>query len=198
MTSLTYAQLLALGPCESAHGIVTRKLPDWGDRAVDVEEAVARGVTLGHLLWVAMKLEHCKKVATFAADCAERVLPKFEAVFSDDSRPREAISLARSRCDAWRIWAAPDVSKAIWETWPASKAAAKGAVKDAVNAAKAAAKAIDAADAAAFGAVYAAGYAVRVATYAANAADDPAAERAWQRAHFVEVFNDQSYAPSIP
>ena len=36
----------------------------------------------------------------FAADCAERVLPLFEAVFPNDGRPREAIRAAREETDS--------------------------------------------------------------------------------------------------
>jgi hypothetical protein len=37
-----------------------------------------------------------RAVAVWAADCAERVLPLFEAVRPDDPRPREAIEAARA------------------------------------------------------------------------------------------------------
>lgn len=38
-------------------------------------------------------------LARWAADCAERVLPLFEAVEPDDARPREAVAAAR----AWAV-----------------------------------------------------------------------------------------------
>jgi hypothetical protein len=37
-----------------------------------------------------------KTLATWAADCAERVLPNFEAKYPGDTRPRDAISALRA------------------------------------------------------------------------------------------------------
>jgi hypothetical protein len=44
----------------------------------------------------ALSLEDRRLVATWAADCAERVLGVFEAAVADDDRPRDAIARARS------------------------------------------------------------------------------------------------------
>lgn len=185
MISLTHHQFLNLNPSESVREMVTRQLPDWADRAIGFEEAAARGVKLDHLLWVAERLGHSERLVAFAVDCAERALPKFEATFPDDHRPREAINAARSTTEAEKIREA------------------------AVNAAEAFDAAyIAAGDAPATWAAKAAQYAGWVAwvialpsdgdsvivdtfaatSAAANAADDGDAERAWQRDHFVEVF----------
>lgn len=43
----------------------------------------------------ALSLQDRRLVASWAADCAERVLPLFEAAVPDDLRPREAIDRAR-------------------------------------------------------------------------------------------------------
>ena len=39
--------------------------------------------------------QHQRLMASWAADCAERVLPFFEDEFPDDARPREAIEACR-------------------------------------------------------------------------------------------------------
>jgi hypothetical protein len=41
------------------------------------------------------KLDH-KALVLWATDCAEHVLPYFEAQFSDDNRPRKAIEAGRA------------------------------------------------------------------------------------------------------
>jgi hypothetical protein len=101
-------------------------------------------------------------LVTFAADCAARVLPIFEAKFPDDDRPRKAIEAARSS-DAY------------------ANAAAYAAY-----AAYAAAHAADAAYADANAAAYAAAH----AAYAAYAAD--AEERAWQGRHLLRLIEKEN------
>ena len=62
------------------------------------------------------------RLVTFAADCAERVLPKFEDRYPDDQRPRKAIEAARAwatcpspetRADA--AYAAADAAERQWQ-----------------------------------------------------------------------------------
>jgi hypothetical protein len=128
--------------------------------------------------------------ATFAADCAERVLGLFEAKFPDDDRPRKAIEAARA---------------CIADPTPENRAAAGDAAGDAGDAAWAAAGAAgaagDAARAAAWAAVYAARYAGDAAwdaawavAVAARYAGDAAwaAEREWQGAHLIELLEAAS------
>ncbi|WP_243470082.1 putative immunity protein [Klenkia marina] len=43
-----------------------------------------------------LSLDDVRAVAAFAADCAELVLPGFEAAVPDDVRPREALDAARA------------------------------------------------------------------------------------------------------
>ncbi len=107
----------------------------------------------------------------FAADCAERVLPIFEAAYPDDPRLREAIAAARSG-DPARVTAA----------WGAAAVAAE-------DAAGAVAQAAAAARAAARGAASAAAWAAVAAAAAGAAAGDAAmvAERAWQAQHLAEM-----------
>jgi len=104
-------------------------------------------------------------LVTFAADCAARVLPLFEARFPDDDRPRKAIEAARSG-DA-------DAADAAYAAADAARAAYAA---NAAYAAYAAAYAARAADAA----VYAARAAD--AAYAANAK-----ESAWQGRHLLAL-----------
>jgi hypothetical protein len=151
--------------------------------------------------------------ATFAADCAERVLGLFEAKFPDDDRPRKAIEAARA-CIA-------DPTPENRAAWDAARAAvhaaryARAAVRAAVYAARYAG---DAAWAAAWAAAVAAGdagdagdaarAAVVAARYAWDAAWDAAwavavaagdagdaaraAEREWQGAHLIELLEAAS------
>ena len=57
-----------------------------GERIADLEEKVKR----------LMKALDKGTAARFAADCAERALPTFEAANPTDGRPRKAIEVARS------------------------------------------------------------------------------------------------------
>jgi hypothetical protein len=110
-------------------------------------------------------------LALWAADCAEHVLPLFEAARPDDARPRQAIAAARA-------WAAGELSM-----WDARTFAgyANGAARDLEGAPRFAAYA--AAQAAAVGHV--AAHELGAAAYAIRAAGAAGAsgriECAWQR-----------------
>ena len=101
--------------------------------------------------------------ATFAADCAERVLGLFEAKFPDDDRPRKAIEAARA---------------CIADPTPENRAAA-GAAAGAAGAAWVAGAAAYAANAAAY------------AAYAANA-NAAAEEQAWQGRHLLRLIEKEN------
>jgi hypothetical protein len=121
------------------------------------------------------------RLVTFAADCAERVLPKLEAHYPDDMRPRRAIEAAR----AWVTCPSPEMQQAAraaayaasYTAYAAAYAAAAAAAAAAAYAAYAAAAADAASDAAA--------YAAYAASDAASAAD---AERSWQADRLRELF----------
>jgi hypothetical protein len=125
-------------------------------------------------------------LAIWAADCAEHVLPLFEAERPDDDRPRRAIELGRA-------WARGEVS---W--WDARTGAghANAAARDLRGAARHAAYA--AAQAAAVGHVAAhelgaAAYAIRAVQAAAPEGEQGAAGRAeceWQRAQLPAPIRD--------
>lgn len=123
-------------------------------------------------------------VVGWAADVAERVLPKFAEKFPKDQRPRLAIAAARASI-------AKDIPSAT------VRQAAYAADAAAADAAYNAADADDAADAAyAAYAVYAAAdatyaayavYAAYAAANAAHAAYNAADERTWQRNRLIEL-----------
>ena len=73
------------------------------------------------------------RLVTFAADCAERVLPKFEERYPADKRPREAIEAAR----AWVTCPSPKTRAAAYAASTAASAASTAASDAAAYAAAA-------------------------------------------------------------
>jgi hypothetical protein len=117
-------------------------------------------------------------VASWAADCAERVLPLFEAEAPDDDRPRDAIARARA-FSRGELRAADEIR----QRFVGGRAAQAVSSPPAVAAARAAAQAAGVAHMGAH-ALGAAAYAVKAASLAApelpNALED---EIEWQLAH---------------
>ena len=134
---------------------------------------------------LAARTDH-KKLAIWAADCAERVIPYFEERSPRDNRPGEAI-------DALRAWVLTGVFKMadIRRAALAAHAAAREVEED--NAARSAARAAGQAVAAAHvprHAVAAALYAATAVRDATNVSDSGAAtarERNWQYQHLLEL-----------
>ncbi len=128
----------------------------------------------------------------FAADCAERVLPIFEAVYPDDARPRVAVETARrfavgaaTRRELDAALTAAAAARAA--AWPASTAAA--AARAAATGAAAwptAATGAAAWPTAATGAAAARDAAARAAVAATT---DEYAEVDWQNRHLAETLN---------
>ena len=127
-----------------------------------------------------------KTLAIWAADCAERVLPCFEASYPEDTRPRRALEA----CRAWArtgVLRMADVRKASLD----AHAAAREAGDDA--AARSAARATGQAVATA----HVPGHAIAAAVYAATAVRDAAGsadadvaterEREWQYRRLLEL-----------
>ncbi|MFZ4776383.1 MAG: putative immunity protein [Terrimicrobiaceae bacterium] len=123
-------------------------------------------------------LQEQRRLALWAADCAERVLPFFEKIPAEDDRPRLAIEAARA-------WVRGEIDggaarDAAVAAHAAAREADEGAARDAARAAgHAAATAHMVAHA-----HHAAAYAVKAAISAANpaaAGTAAAAERNWQR-----------------
>ncbi len=121
-----------------------------------------------------------RAVALWAADCAERVLPLFEAEAPSDGRPADAIVRARAfgRGEL-------DAAGQIRQRFVAGRAA--GVVSDpaAVAAARSAAQASGVAHMGAH-ALGAAAYAAKAAGLAANPDDAVDAEIAWQLGHMTQ------------
>ena len=134
-----------------------------------------------------------------ACDYAEHVLPIFEALCPHDSRPREAIAVARrfAAAEASReeLDAAESAARSAWSAaesaarsaWFAAESAARSAWSAAESAARAA---WSAAESAAESAWFAAEYAAESAWYAEYAAESAwYAERAWQEARLREILS---------
>ncbi|MDQ2699437.1 MAG: hypothetical protein M3Y46_11645 [Actinomycetota bacterium] len=119
-----------------------------------------------------------RAVAAWAADCAERVLPLFEAEAPDDDRPRDAIARARAYANGEL-----DAAGEIRRRFVAGRAARSASTPAAVAAARAAAQAS--------GVAHMGAHALGAAAYAATAAalargDEPDAledEIRWQLDH---------------
>ncbi|MBS1699309.1 MAG: hypothetical protein JST25_13010 [Actinobacteria bacterium] len=137
-----------------------------------------------------------RRVAAWAADCAEHVLPLFAAEVPDDDRPRDAIARARA-FSRGELTAAEEIRR----RFVAGRAAHAASGAAAVSAARAAAQAAGVAHMGAH-ALGAAAYAARAAGEAAGAgADRPsavAAELAWQRGRMTaEVAAALSLLPPV-
>jgi len=132
-----------------------------------------------------------KTLAVWAIDCAERVLPYFEASFPDDPRPRRAL-------EALQTWLATGVFKmaVIRKASLDSHAAAREAGDDnsARSAARAAGQAVGTAHVPlhSVGAAIYALQAIHRASDAADADNAVAKERAWQYQHLLELRENSS------
>lgn len=134
--TLTRAQAKLLGACDEALNLLKPRVHYTARMAREA------GCSLTHLLWALDRMarhDHsiAKRRALFAADCAERVLPIFEARFPNDTRPRKAIQAARD----WAAGLIDDVAGAAGgardAAWAARAAAdAAGAAGDAARAAE--------------------------------------------------------------
>lgn len=127
-----------------------------------------------------------RRLAIWAADCAEHVLPHFEQALPTDDRPRRAIDLGRA-------WARAEIT---WQEARTAAGHANAAARDLRGAARHAAYA--AGQAAAVGHVAAhelgaAAYAIRVARAAAPEDDGVEAGRLecqWQRARLPDEIRE--------
>jgi hypothetical protein len=139
----------------------------------------------GRIAELAKKTNH-RMLATWALDCAERVLPLFESRYPEDKRPRSAIETGR----AWvttGVFRMAVIRKAALD----SHAAARDVEDDdsARSVARAAGQAVAAAHVPSH-ALAAAAYAVtamRDSTLTAGADAATAEEREWQFQHLVNL-----------
>ena len=146
---------------------------DWAkeNNIASLSEAFAKLERADWWLWLARAYDvdlDRPRLVTFAADCAERVLPIFEARYPEDLRPRKAIEAAR----AWVACPAPETYAAYAAAYAASDAAASYAASDASDAAYAAADAAYDAAAHAASSAYAAASSAYAAAYAAVDVDE--------------------------
>jgi len=126
-----------------------------------------------------------RRLALWAASCAEHVLPVFEAVARGDDRPRRAIALSRA-------WARGEVAMRQALAAAASRAAARDVSGAARFAAYAAAQAVAVAHVAAHE-LGAAAYAIRAVQAAADPPDRRQAghrECQWQREQLPDEIRD--------
>jgi hypothetical protein len=127
-----------------------------------------------------------RRLAMWAADCAEHVLDQFERVRPGDDRPRRAIELARA-------WARGEVTMTQART---AAGHANGAARDLSGAARHAAYAAAQAAAVAHVAAHelgAAAYAIKAARAAAPEGDGESARRLecrWQRDRLPDEIRD--------
>lgn len=124
--------------------------------------------------------EHDRRVvAAWAADCAERVLPLFEAEAPADDRPRTAIARARAYARG-ELDAAGEIRRRFVANRAAQAATSPAGRAAAWSAGQAA------------GVAHMGAHALGAAAYAAKAAalagsdEDGSAELAWQLAHLTE------------
>lgn len=167
------------------HVVTLEQLPNWlGERIFEVEvgdeivHADDKSVVRTCRLTRECTGWNERTARLFACDCAERVLPLYEAYYDDDN-PRKAIEVARryadGKADVEELAAARD---AAWEAaWEAARDVAGDAALAAAGAARAAAR-----DAARDVAWDAARAAARDARAAAGAA-----ERNWQVERLGEI-----------
>lgn len=124
-------------------------------------------------------------LATWAADCAERVLPFFERAHPKDDRPRKAIEACRTwiRTGVFRM---ADIRKM---SLAAHAAAREAKENSAAFAARAAGQAVATAHVPehAFGPAY---YSLKIAANSANAKVKIAEELNWQYDHLPEELRD--------
>lgn len=131
----------------------------------------------------------------WATDCAERVLPLFEATCSTDDRPWEAIEAGR----AWaqRLISCDQARSAALAAHAAARDASDPAAREAARAAGHAAATAHVAG----HARHAAAYAVKAVRHAAhrNEADRVAAEeRAWQVKHLPARLRSEMFPVTHP
>jgi hypothetical protein len=174
----TLDTIAAYKPCESGWDKLVAGI---GDIKRNKPFALSRIIEINDIQDTLWALKHTQPlevfsriVVTFACDCAERVLPVYEAKYPENKAPHEAIRQAR-------LFLEPDF-------YAADAADAANAAYAAADAAKAAYAAADAADAAnAAYAAYAAAYAATRAADATDAAAYAAAKAAYAAADAAEI-----------
>ena len=138
----TLKEIRAASPCSDGWTKLLKHLgKDKADDTTVTLLTVLDSNGLDDALWVLDNvIQNRRIISLFSADCADRVLPIFEAERPDDSRPRDAIAVARDHNateddraaagDAARA-AAGDAARAA--AWAVARAAAWAAAGDAAR-----------------------------------------------------------------
>jgi len=160
--------------------------PDWQYMRSNMDAPKLVKTSLdGQIADLARTADH-RTIATWACDCAERVLPLFETQFPEDDRPRLAIQAGRDWVKTG-VFRMAEIRKASLDAHAAARAAQDH--KAARSAARAAGQAVAAA--------HVPSHAIAAAIYAATAVRDSAAardagaaaagERRWQYRRLLEL-----------
>ena len=126
MITTTLAEIRAHKPCASGWRTLATALgSDYGDTTPLPLARIVDTNGIADALWALVRVcPDGKRIAVeFAADCAERVLPIWEARYPDDDRPRKAIEAARggsANADAnaaanAAAYAAADCDERAWQ-----------------------------------------------------------------------------------
>ncbi len=95
----TLSAIRSHGPCASGWKTLITALGDYGDETPLPLARIVETNGIGDALWAVAHVlpeDVAKRLGvTFACDCAERALPKFEAKYPTDNHPRNAIEAAR-------------------------------------------------------------------------------------------------------
>jgi len=187
----TLKEIRAASPCSDGWTKLLKHLgKDKADDTTVTLLTVLDSNGLDDALWVLDNvIQNRRIISLFSADCADSVLPIFEAERPDDSRPRDAIAVARDHNATEDDRAAARVA-----AWVAAWAAAGGASGDASGAAARAAARVAAWAAAGD----ASGAAARAAAWVAAWAAAGDAARAAQEARFRQYLTHGESAANRP
>ena len=101
MLTTTYALLQKRDACEDRYAHLKKSLRERGHRGSIPLSLILETNGLDDALWAlravpkAQEKDRDKIARLFACECAEAVLPVFEAAYPDDKRPRQTIEVAR-------------------------------------------------------------------------------------------------------
>ena len=100
MICTTLAAIRSHSPCASGWKTLIAALGDYGDETPLPLTRIVETNGVADALWAVARTlsetEAKRLCVTFACECAERPLPKFEAKYPENNRPRAAIEAARS------------------------------------------------------------------------------------------------------
>ena len=125
----TYQLLRQHGACDGRYDHLKAALKERGHRGAIPLSLILEINGLDDALWAlvavpkAQKVERDRRARLFACDCAERVLPLYEAKYPEDNRVRSSIECVR-------LFANGEANE-LAAAWDAASAAARDAAWDA-------------------------------------------------------------------